>query len=484
MSRLAVFLLASVLAVPVVQAQDVDLRGGFEAGGVRAPLDPQDAEDAETAEGLRGADTARVPVGDAGERIEPLAEVGRVRPLQPFSERLRAVQRRAPNGGGGTLDLEVYDGETRRDAPQGLRAGSFLLYPELITTLGWSDNVAGSAGGSSGSLYRIAPALRLQSDWSRHSFGFNFRGSYTGYPDSDLDADPTMNADARLQFDLSERTELETTARYALTLEDRGSAEAVNEGRDIHELGGSLGLRRSLGLVSAELRGRVDSTVYSGGDNTGTSRERDNALYTATLRLDAQTGASLQPFAEGSLFKRHYFEQCRDLTLCADRNSSGYELRAGVAFDNGGKISGDIGLGWRSETLDDRRLAKLEGLTVDGSLVWSPTRLTTVTGTLSTALAPSTLNGTPGSVIYSGDLRLAHGFSDALAGELGIGYSRRDYTGIVLTEDEANATAGLTWAVTRNVALTGRYTFRRFLSSSQGAGYSENQIEAGLRFRH
>ncbi|MBL6432421.1 MAG: outer membrane beta-barrel protein [Alphaproteobacteria bacterium] len=140
--------------------------------------------------------------------------------------------------------------------------------------------------------------------------------------------------------------------------------------------------------------------------------------------------------------------------------------------------------GWRSETLDDTRLARLEGLTVDGSLIWSPTRLTTVTATLATNLAPSTISGTPGSLLYSGDLRLAHGFSDAVSGEVGIGLSRRDYAGIRLIEDEASATAALTWALTSNVAVQGRYTFRRFSSTTPGAGYSENAIEGGLRFRH
>lgn len=419
----------------------------------------------------------------AGEEAIPLADTRRAQPIQPFSERLRAVSRRAPLGGGGNPDALVFDGDTTRDAPRGIRLGSFLLYPELYTGLGWSSNRAGDASGSSGSEYRIAPSLRLQSDWSRHSLGVNLRGSYTGYPASSLTGDPNVTADALLRLEMSERTELDVEGSYGLSMEDRGTAESSGGDQNIHQVGAGLALRRQIGLFGAELRGRVDSTHYSGIDGASSQTDRDNALFTGTLRVETNTGATLQPYAEASLLKRRYFDRCDNAVTCVDRDSTGYALRAGVGFDTGGKLSGDLALGWRSETLKDKSLARLEGLTVDGSLVWSPARLTTVTGLVNTTLSPSDIAGTPGSVTYSGDLRIAQGFSDALTGEVGAGYSRTDYAGISLTEQEARATSALTYALTSSIALQGRYTFRRFSSTTPGAGYSASEIEAGLRFR-
>lgn len=465
------------------------LSGGFgSAADVDAdddtdPLARQDGVAPQGRIGTRGT-ISEIGAG-AGESAQGLATGGRATPVQPFAERLRAVQRRGPLGGGGNrAATTAYAGDTTRDAPRGLRVGSFLLYPELFTGLGWSDNRANSANGDGGAVYRIAPSLRVESDWSRHSFGLNFRGSYTGYPDSSLKADPNVTADALLLLEAGERSEIGISGRYGLSMQDRGTAEAAGGDREVHDLGAGLSLRRDLGLVGAELRGEVDSTHYTGTGGGATNRDRDNALVTATLRVDGNTGAAVTPFAEGSLFARRYMDRCTDPTLCEDRDSTGYGLRTGLAFDTGGKISGDIAVGWRSETLKDKRLARLEGLTVDGSLVWSPTRLTTVTALVGTTLSPSSLAGTPGSVTYTGDLRLAHGFSDALSGEVGVGYTWRDYTGLVLTEQEARATTALTWALTSNVALQGRYTFRRFISSTSGSSYNSNAIEAGLRFRH
>ncbi|MBL6432422.1 MAG: outer membrane beta-barrel protein [Alphaproteobacteria bacterium] len=224
-------LVVVLLAAPAqtVRAQDAPLRGSLGGAAPQGTVFAQDDLGGDgTEDDTGGADDpgARAPAldTDAGEVAEPLAEAGRIRAVQPFSERLRAVSRRGATGGGGSLINDVYDGDTQRDAPRGIRVGSFLLYPELFTGLGWTDNRSGDTSGTSGLLYRIAPTLRAQSDWSRHSLGVNFRGSFTAYPDSTVEADPSATLDALLRLDVSDRTEVDVSARYGLSLEDSGSA--------------------------------------------------------------------------------------------------------------------------------------------------------------------------------------------------------------------------------------------------------------------
>ena len=53
--------------------------------------------------------------------------------------------------------------------------------------------------------------------------------------------------------------------------------------------------------------------------------------------------------------------------------------RAGLAFDRGPVLTGEMALGYGVQMFDDPSLASISALTVDGSLVWSPTRLYTVT---------------------------------------------------------------------------------------------------------
>ncbi|MEO0980382.1 MAG: outer membrane beta-barrel protein, partial [Pseudomonadota bacterium] len=210
---------------------------------------------------------------------------------------------------------------------------------------------------------------------------------------------------------------------------------------------------------------------------------RDNTLYSANLRLDMDTGSVFTPFVEGSLLLRRFDEACSD-SLCEKRDANGYQLRGGLSIASGPKITGNIGVGWRIEDIEDDRLDDLSGLVVDGSLVWSPSRLTTVTAGLGTNFVATDIDTSSGSIIYSGDLRVAHAFSDRLVAETGVGYSYRTYEGVSIEEKTLTGFGGVTFALTRNTALIVDYTHRRFDSSQDGSDYTENAIEAGVRFRH
>lgn len=418
--------------------------------------------------------------GDAD--IPGLVGTGRQSQTRPFSDRVNAVRRVSANGGqGGALGDDVFDGETSYDAPLGLRVGTFTVVPQITVTGGWSDNAAGSASGGGNSLYSIAPDLQIRSDWARHQLDVSLRGSYAAYPGSGVQSEPSIDSTAALRLDAGDSTQINTSLGHSYSREDTSTAENPNGEGDVNVITGSLGVTREAGILAATLRGGVARTMYS-EDQDGADRSgRNNTLYSATLRLDARTGAILQPFAEVTGLRRAYDEDCA--APCIRRDATGYALRSGVTIAAGPKLAGELAGGWRVERLDSGQLKDLAGLTVDGSLVWSPTRLTTVTAGLTTTLSPSDLAGSSGSILYSADLRVSHALSERLVAQAGAGYALRHYEGVGIDEATTSALAGATYALTRNVALTGTYTYRTFDSSIAGADYDENRIQAGVRIR-
>jgi hypothetical protein len=411
-----------------------------------------------------------------------LGTSGRRSAIRPFSDRLAAVRGLRGSQGQG-LDDTVFDGETTFDAPRGIRLGTFTILPELIVTGGWTDNAAGSSTGTSSTSYRIAPSIEGTSGWSRHQLDFVLRGSYLAYTDASEDDEPNLDTNANLRLDLSGSTQANFGLAYGLSKESSSSAENRSGDNLVHALSGTAGITRDAGIVSVTLGAGVDRTVYT-SDSAGTqNNSRDNTLYSASLRLDGDGGGLLSPFVEGSALLRRFDRLCND-AICEKRDANGYELRAGFSINAGPKVTGSLGAGWRIESLKDNRLDALKGVVVDGSLVWSPSRLTTVTAGLGTSFEPTDIDTASGSIIYSGDLRLAHAFSDRFVGETGFGYSYRPYQGISLTERTLTGFAGLTYALTRNVALETRYSYTAFDSTNAGSDYTKNQIEAGLRFRH
>jgi len=411
-----------------------------------------------------------------------LGTAGRVTPIRSFSDRLSAV-REIVAGRGGGIDATVFDGETTFDEAQGFRVGAFTITPEVTVSGGWTDNAAGTSTGTSSRLYRIAPDIRGTSNWSRHQLDFALRGSFVGYPEQPSQNDPSLTASTTLKLDLSASTSATAGLAYTFSREDASSVENISGDNNVHELTGTLGFTRDVGLVSATLGTDVDRTTYTtGGSSSGTSG-RDNTLYSANLRLQGRGGAIFEPFAVGSLLLRRFDNTCSD-ALCEDRNANGYELRGGVTIAASPKLTGEISGGWRIEDLKDNRLDALQGAVFDGSLVWSPSRLTTVTAGLSTSFETTDIDYASGSIIYSGDLRAAHSFSDRFVGEAGVGYSYRTYQGAPIQENSLTGFVGMTYAVTRNIAFETQYNYTTYDTTVAGSDYTRNSIEAGFRFRH
>jgi hypothetical protein len=409
-----------------------------------------------------------------------LGAVGRVEPVRPFSDRITAVERAVPTSEGG-IDDTVYNGDTTFDAPKGIRLGSFTLIPQLTLTAGYTDNTSRSASGTAGSLYRIAPDIALSSDWVRHQFDASLRGSFIGYPDDSNNDYINGSAVASLRLDISEATRVDGDISYGISREENGTAESSGNETLIHSGNIGLGVTRKVGLLAATAAVGASRTIYD-SDITNESG-RDNTVYSASLRLDGNAGGVFSPFTQGSLLLRRFDRDCSD-SICEKRDSNGYELRGGLTIAAGPKLVGEASLGWRMEDIEDSRLEDLSGLIVNGSLVWSPSRLTSITAGMGTSFSATDIDNASGSIIYSGDLRLAHAFSDRWVGEAGLGYSYRTYTGVSLDETTMTGFGGMTYALTRNIAVTANYTHRRFDSSQDGQDYNENAIEAGLRFRH
>ncbi len=449
--------------------------------------DPNAAASSEAAS-ASGEAASEVEAGVSGrtgvvDRVED-ARLGPVPPARPIRSAgpVPPVAPAAPLTTGSIGDAAerdaAFEGDTWRDRPQGIRVGTFLLYPELILRAGATTNVDGAAGGNGGALVRAEPSLRLSSDWERHSLEASLRGAFTGYPDfpeGSIDSESTAEASATLRIDAGEVTTFEARTNYTVSPESNSSPESTGGSSRTyqHGLGGSLAVTRDAGMVAATLRGGIDGTLYSGGAEVG---NRDNMVVSGSLRLGYNLRATLSPFAEATVLGRFFEDD-------SQRNAKGYAVRSGLALNASPKISGEIGIGWRAEDLDGADYKRLQGLLVDGALVWSPSRLTTVRLNASTAFEASSLSGASGSLVRSGTLSVAHSLTNDFAVTVSGGVARRDYQGIDLNELTYTGSALATYAISDTAALQAQYSFERVDSSLAGQDYDSHTIEAGVRIR-
>lgn len=372
-------------------------------------------------------------------------------------------------------------------AALGIRAGGFVLFPSLTTTLGSTTNAAGEAG-SGGSAYGIlAPELRIESDWGEHAAGLTLRGAYQSYFDGVSDAKPTGAVDATGRIDLRDGWQADFAAGYSYEQQSRTNPDfptPADAPPGVHDLKGSAAISGGAGRAKFTAEGRVERSGYEDAVLSGVpfdQSDRDNTLVAARLRAGYEATPTLTPFVEGEVSRRLY-----DQTVDNDglrRSSTGYALRAGVAFDRDPILTGEIAAGVIQEDFDDPALATLNALSVDGSLAWMPTALTTVNLDASTAFNAATDPASSGSVEYDAKVELAYAWRRNVTLSARAGYMAETFQGTGGTETTVSAGLGATWKVNRTLHITAGYLHEWFTGTTPADDYQSDAVQVELRFQ-
>ncbi len=128
-------------------------------------------------------------------------------------------------------------------------------------------------------------------------------------------------------------------------------------------------------------------------------------------------------------------------------------------------------------------LSALSALTVDGSLVWSPTRLYTVTFNAATAFNAGTDVGSSGSVAYSGSVDVAYAWKHNLTVDWTSSLSNETFQGSGRVDTTVKTGLGATWKINRRTWLTGGYSHDWTESTAAGGTYQSDALTVELRLQ-
>lgn len=375
-------------------------------------------------------------------------------------------------------------------APTGIRAGAFILFPELDARVGHSDNVFYStAAPTSGTYLRLRPKLEARSDWIRHELRGEFSADYQSYPDDS--GDETTGLDALVAGRLDVRSDTVATGelRYTLTPDSRGDPNVpatVVTPPDTETLYGSAGLSHTISRVTLGLTGSVsdldyeDAVLIGGGilDNSDRSYVEKRGALRASYAMTPDTAL----FAEAGINERRYDRSIDDNGVL--RGSKGWDVLAGLEFAPEGLVSGEVGVGYQQQRPDDPALPDIDGVAFRGALEWRPTGLTTVSFEGSITPEESVLEpGASGARVYAAEVTVAHALRRDLILSGGVGWARYDYVGAFREDTYLDATLGLEYRASRELAFVIEASHLRFESNVQGSDYEENRIEAGVKVR-
>ncbi|MQW88054.1 outer membrane beta-barrel protein [Sinorhizobium saheli] len=388
---------------------------------------------------------------------------------------------------------ETIDGLRTRIDPDageatGIRIGSFVLKPALSETF---NHERQKTGGNSQSRSFLETGLKgsLTSDWSRHQLSVTGEAVLQDNISGAGEEEPRADIDAELRLDLSDETIARLKAGYSFEREDASDPNAIanaesQSGVNTYRLGAAV--ERDLGLIRGSVG--IDFERWTYGDvelDNGTrlsQKDRDRSIGTLTGRVGYELSPALIPFLEASAGKSIY--DLRRDTFGFERSYQNYAGRAGMEVDLGEKLNGELALGYETFRFDDARLGDLDGLSVDGRVNWSPRRGTDVLFGVLTYLDPSTTPGDAGSMNYELTNVVTQQLRSTLVGRFSNSLTLSDFPADAASSDETTwrTGAGLTWDMSRYLALTGDVSYER-TNRERGASSDTTRVGVGLTLR-
>ncbi len=176
------------------------------------------------------------------------------------------------------------------------------------------------------------------------------------------------------------------------------------------------------------------------------------------------------------------------------RNSTGLAARGGVNFEATRTVTGEVSGGYVQRDYEDPRLINLRGPTVDASVIWTASPLTTVTLRGSTAANETTLANASGAIARKGTIEVSHALFRNVTLTGAASYQVSSYQGTNLQSSSQTTSTGINerlltatvkaeYALTRSVSVKASYGFERLKTTVPGADYTANIFLLGLRLQ-
>ena len=197
---------------------------------------------------------------------------------------------------------------------------------------GINSNPANERAGAKSPFTNVESGLKVQSQWSRHDFRADLRGSFLSYDEIESLNRPGAVANTALRIDVTRDTRVTLENRYTMSTDSPGSPDlqaGLAKLTIFNTYGTSLGLSQSFNHLEISGKASADRTVYQKSLLTNGTRTSNNDRnldqYGALARVSYEIRTGVKPFVEVSAYARQH-------DLAVDRN--------GKRFSNSDPVTG------------------------------------------------------------------------------------------------------------------------------------------------
>ncbi len=389
---------------------------------------------------------------------------------------------------------ELFRGDTVLTRPRpeydpiGIRAGTFFFFPQATIVEEYNDNIfATEHDTDSDFITALQPSLSVESDWNNHALNFAAEGDFGLYVDHNSEnyQDFAFATDGRL--DITREAQLSGGGGASRRHEDRGNPDSDFAAKDptvYYQYDSFATYFQQFGRFSATVDGEFFRRDYDDNESTSggniNNDDRDRNVYGGGIRGGYEIVPEYEAFVRFDTNDRVYDETPDDSG--ENRDSWGYGIVGGLAFDISGITVGDVFFGYRQQNYG-HGLKNMTGPTGGMALDWNVTPLTTVGARVARTVEETTEVGASGYWATAGTLRVDHELLRNVLLNVSGGVTNNDYEGISRNDYIYRAGIGGKYLINRFLSASLNYVFTRRDSDNapgQDEDYTENRVFIGI----
>lgn len=380
---------------------------------------------------------------------------------------------------------DVLERFERDLAPEGLRVGSVVVNPQLRGGITYDDNIFATRNNTKSDFVgNVGGGFRARSNLPRHAYGVLADIDVNKFKSNDKEDFWHGNLEAGGRYDIERETNVGGNLSVRRLTDPRDSPDDLSgseptvfriyQGSAFGQTGGAAFTTR---LEAGANRVEYDDVPSSSGTINTSNRERDEFFANGTVGY-RYLGPE-QVYVRGQVNDRNY--RLSPDSTGVTRDSQGYRAEVGATFALGPLIFGDVAVGFQEQDYDQASFGSPSRLVYNGSLLWSPTRLTSVRLEARSEFAESFNTGSPGYWRDLYVLTVAHEIRNNIVGFVRGVYTQRDFENVSREDDIYGGDIGVRYRLDRGLFLDGEYRYRESDVSGSGAGYSRNLALVRLR---
>jgi len=376
---------------------------------------------------------------------------------------------------------ETPEDTQARVAPEyrsdGVRAGSFVIRPNVTESLGYDSNVDGVPGGRASAAIDTQAAVSAASDWSRNSLGATLSVDDQRYPSRPVQDFTNWSAGVSGSYDigLDQVSGSYQHLSVVQTPRDLGAAVSVPIPFQVDDVRigttfltqGRLSFVPDLDVASYRF-GNVAAPAGDGLNATLGQTWQSRLVYQPelTTRFELSPKRNVLLVARGTVidFTSHP-------AAVGKFNSVGGAILAGLDYTGTGALRYRALVGYQQRTYASARFATIRSPIIEASVTWKPRLMTTLTGVMRREIDDSTNVNFIATTVTSVQLNVAQelrrnvvltGFGEYQQADLGAGSSVGATAGTGLataTQNIYSAGLGATWFLNRRTRLGASYQF-------------------------